>query len=311
MLKEGRPYTRNPLMEEFTENYFETADGQKLRYLHKGEGMTLILLHGYSDDADTWLLNAPELSEYFSVYCIDQRGHGFSHAAYGGRISRLAADLHEFISYIGEPKVNLLGWSMGCSVLWSYIDLFGQSKLNKVIFYDEPVVLVANPRWTQEEVMVTGSNPMDPWYLVNTVADHGCAWTGEDSPFFKVFPACFRRGKTALTEQEMKKVPDNYLELYSQRPAQPPCGTNEFMALLLKDHLELDWRDVMPRVKVPVLYLSGDISHATTLEMGRWMMDTIENCEWVRFSEEEWGNHDFLQLAYKKFNCVVREFLQK
>jgi len=296
-------------MDGFTEHYFETADGVKLRYLHKGEGMPFILLHGYSDDSDSWLLNAPVYAEKYSVYSLDQRGHGFSYAEHGARISRLAADLHEFIEAIGAPKVNLLGWSMGCSVVWSYMDLFGYDRINKAIFDDEPPVLVANPRFTQEEVMVTGSNPMDFWYLVNTVEDHGCAWTGEDSPFFVAFPACFRRGAAAYTEEDLLKVPDNYLELYSKRPAQCDVVPQKFMADLLKDHLMLDWRDLMPTIEVPVMYLTGDVSHATTLELGEWMQNTIPDCKWVRFSEEEFGIHDINQLAYKKFNQVVMEFL--
>lgn len=309
ILNEGKTYTKNQLMEGFTEDYFETSDGVKLRYLHKGEGMPFILLHGYSDDADCWLLNAPEYAKEFSVYCFDQRGHGYSYAEHGARISRLAADLHEFIEAIGEPKVNLLGWSMGCSVIWSYMDLFGYEKINKAIFDDEPVMLVANPRFTQEEIMLTGSNPMDVWYLVNTVEEYGCAWTGDDSPFFKAFPACFRRGAAAFTEEELAKVPDNYPELYAKRPSQSDVVPKKFMAALLKDHLMLDWRDLMPKIKVPVMFMTGDISHATTRELGEWMVNTIPDCRWERFSAEEYGIHDINQLAYKRFNQVVMDFL--
>lgn len=307
----GKTYERNPLMSDFTENYFETADHVKLRYLHKGEGMPFILVHGYGDDADMWLLNAPAFAEHFSVYCLDQRGHSYSRADHGARISRLAADLHEFIEFLGAPKVNILGHSMGCSVIWSYIDLFGQDKINKVIFDDEPVMLVSNPTFTREEVMVTGSNPMDFWYLSNTIRDYGAQWYTEDSAFAKAFPACFHRGVLGYSVEEMKQIPDNYLELFSQRPPQPDCMSNQFMADLLKDHLMLDWRDLMPLIKVPTLFISGEVSHATTKEMCEWLLETIPTCELVTFTAEEYGNHDLAQNAYKKFNRVVLEFLQK
>ena len=100
-------YERNPLMADFSVDYFETKDGVRLRYLHKGEGMPFILLHGYSDDADMWMLNAPAYADQYAVYCIDQRGHANSPALHGARISRLGADLHEFIESLGVPKVNL------------------------------------------------------------------------------------------------------------------------------------------------------------------------------------------------------------
>jgi pimeloyl-ACP methyl ester carboxylesterase len=311
----GIPYTKNPLMEGFTENYFETKDHVRIRYLHKGSGMPLILLHGYSDNADCWLLNAPAFAKGYSVYALDLRGHGYSVASHGARISRLASDLNEFIEFLDVPKVNLLGWSMGCSVIWSYIDLFGQDAINKAIFDDEPPVLVSSPYDSLDEVLTCGSNRMDPWYLSSAIYEGGFSWY-EGSPFFRAFPACFHRGVLVYSEEEMADIPDGYLEKISLRPTPPILGSDEngkfpFMANLLKDHLLLDWRDLFPTITVPVMYLTGDVSHATTLECGEWMRATMQNCTWVRFSKEEFGNHDFLQTAYKKFNRVVLEFLKQ
>jgi non-heme chloroperoxidase len=308
----GVQYTRNPLMEGFTENYFETKDHVKLRYLHKGNGMPFILVHGYSDNADHWSLNAPAFAEEYSVYALDLRGHGYSDSNHGARVSRLAADLHEFIEALNVPKVNLLGFSMGCSVLWSYIDLFGQGKINKIIFDDEPPMLVANPRFTREEVMLTGSNRMDFWHLCNVVYDHGCAWNSDEgqSPFFDAFPTCFDRGILVYTDEEIAAMPDNVHAKLAQLP-QPPVTDGKFLANLLKDHLLLDWRDLIPTISVPAMYLTGDVSHAVTLECGKWMSETMQNCKWVRFSAEEFGNHDLNWTAYKKFNRVVMEFLEE
>ena len=243
-------YERNPLMADFSVDYFETKDGVRLRYLHKGEGMPFILLHGYSDDADMWMLNAPAYADQYAVYCIDQRGHANSPALHGARISRLGADLHEFIESLGVPKVNLMGHSMGCSVIWSYIDIFGQDKINKVIFDDEPPMLVSNPNFTQEDIMRTGSNPMDPWALANAVAEGGLAWQ-PGSPFFEVFPSCFKRGILVFKDEEYAAMPDGYLEKLAQRPAMPDTTPEQNVILgeLLKDHLMLDWRDLMPTIK--------------------------------------------------------------
>jgi len=305
----GIPYTKNPLLEGFTENYFTTKDNVKLRYLHKGNGMPFILLHGGIDNADTWSLNAPTFADEYSVYALDLRGHGYSVASHGMRISRMGADLNEFIEALDVPKVNLIGWSMGCSVIWSYIDLFGQDKINKAIFDDEPPVLVANPYYTRQEVYKCGGNRMDFWYLYNTILKEGCSWKA-DSGLFQAFPACFERGVLAWSLEEMTAMPDGYLEKISLRP-EPPETDNLFQATLLKDHLLIDWRDLFPTITVPVLLTTGDVSHAMTLECGEWMSTTMKNCTWVRFSAEEYGNHDFVQTAYKKFNKIVLDFLKK
>ena len=307
----GAAYTKNPQMTGFTENYFETKDHIKLRYLHKGEGDIIILIHGGIDDADCWMLNAPEFAKDYSVYAIDLRGHGYSVADHGAHIHRLGADIHEFIEFLRAPKVNLVGWSMGCSVIWSYIEIFGQDKLNKVVFNDEPPMIVANPMFNRDDVLRTGSNPMDFWLIVNTIDKYGSSWTPEEgSPIVDAFYMCFRRGVMAYSEEQSKKIPDNYWEKFSQRPA-PPETQKKFVSRLMRDHLMIDWTDIFATITVPVLLITGDIGIATTPECGKWLSDTIPNCEWVRFSEEEYGIHDLCQVSYKKFNRVVLDFLRK
>ncbi|MEQ9847323.1 alpha/beta fold hydrolase [Pectobacterium brasiliense] len=40
---------------------------------------------------------------------------------FGNRISRLSADLNDVFSALEMEKAFVCGWSMGCSVIWSYI----------------------------------------------------------------------------------------------------------------------------------------------------------------------------------------------
>ena len=195
---------------------------------------------------------------------------------------------------------------MGCSVIWSYIELFGESRIYKLVLDDEPPMLVANPRFTREEVLETGTNRMDFWHLVNACTDHG--WLSEEMG--AAFATGFHRGSFGLSEEEEAKVPGDYAEKMAQRPMWEDVP-HQFIADLLKDHLLLDWRDLMPYIQSPVLYLTGDDSTATTPEVGEWMEKTIPYCTWVRFSKEEYGLHDLCQTAYIKFNRVVREFLEK
>jgi non-heme chloroperoxidase len=63
------------------------------------------------------------------------------------RIARFSTDLKEFVDTIGVKSAYFCGWSMGVSVLWSYIDLFGTSKIKKAIFIDEPISIAARPEW--------------------------------------------------------------------------------------------------------------------------------------------------------------------
>ncbi|MFJ5401116.1 alpha/beta fold hydrolase [Pectobacterium sp. 21LCBS03] len=40
---------------------------------------------------------------------------------FGNRISRCSADVNDFFTALNIEKAHLCGWSMGASVLWSYI----------------------------------------------------------------------------------------------------------------------------------------------------------------------------------------------
>jgi len=54
----------------------------------------------------------------------------------------IALDLHD---------VDLLGHSMGCSVSWCYLDLFGAERLSRLILVDEAAAVTGNPSWPQAE----------------------------------------------------------------------------------------------------------------------------------------------------------------
>ena len=127
-------------------HYFTTNDGVRLHYRKSGSGEPLILLSGWTGDSSVFHRNYPAFNEHFSVYSLDYRCHGLSDSpSWGLRVSRLAMDLKEFIDHLGYNKVNLLAHSMGNTVIWCYITLFGQDRINKLVFEDEPPCLSANP----------------------------------------------------------------------------------------------------------------------------------------------------------------------
>lgn len=300
----GKMYTRNPLMKGFTEGFFTTKDNVKLRYLNKGTGTPLIMIPGASSSADYYSLNAPEFSKEHAVYVLEMRGHGYSDCpSHGARISRLAADVHEFIQYLNAPKVNMLGFSMGCSVIWSYIDLFGEEVFDKLIFVDEPPSLLANPIHTEKEMLTYGGNRMDLWYFYNSFCND------PEKAMLTAVPACFTRGILEFPDEIIKTMPDNYAEKLEQIPKDPPLNGN-FLAALIKDHISLDWRDIFPQISTPVLLITGDVSHAVPQEAGEWMSNTLQHCKWVRFSMDDFGSHNLLQYSYKKFNGHVMKFLE-
>ena len=284
----------NPYYKGFEDHFFKTSDGVNIHYINKGNGVPLIMIPGFSDSANAFTLNAPQLSEHYAVYILEMRGHGYSeNPGHGARLARLSADLHEFINYLDVEKVNFLGFSMGCSVFWSYIDLFGEKKINKCIFIDQAPFLSNNPQASEEENLRGGGVDIDIWDFVNKIK------AGDN----KVFAVYFKRGKRYFNREIISII-------NSIPPPQRDAARVAFLGDLLRDHLNQDWRDVFSRISVPSLLISGDISHATTFECCQWMLSQMKNCKWLRYTKDEGGTHTMFQNSYQRFNSEVIEFLR-
>ena len=118
---------------------FKTNDGISIHYEVYGTGKPLVMIHSWDQSAKAFCNNVSVLAEKYQVITIDLRGHGESEKpAFGYRISRLAMDVRQLMEHLDLWDVTMLGWSMGCSVTWSYWDLFRSDRLAQTILVDEP-----------------------------------------------------------------------------------------------------------------------------------------------------------------------------
>ena len=126
--------------------------GIALSALRAGEGQPLIMIPGWSQSSEEWIGNAEALSAIRQVVALDMRGHGESEKPdYGYRVYRLAQDLHETINKLEFSSVDLLAHSMGCAVVWAYIDLFGQNLIGQLVLVDQaPCMFPGGERGSEE-----------------------------------------------------------------------------------------------------------------------------------------------------------------
>ena len=122
-------------------NSFPTNDGCTLKYASRGSGsQSLVLIHGWSASHRSFDNTIEALAETFSVFAPDLRHHGESEKpSWGFHVSRLAADLHDFLAAAGllQKRPVLLGTSLGCAVIWAYVELYGCDGLGRLIFVDQ------------------------------------------------------------------------------------------------------------------------------------------------------------------------------
>lgn len=274
------------------EEHFQASDGTPLRFRRQGSGPPLILVHGWSQSAAMFRHQLDALSDAFTVIVPDVRGHGGAAVPAGGlRMARLSADLAELIGHLGLDSVDLLGWSMGVSVLWSYVDLFGTGKVRRFVFVDQPAMLTALPGMDDEERAACGCL-FDPAGL----ADLYAALLSADGEATR---AGFVRNMVT------KDIPEDLLAWVLAENAQTP---RDVAAALLLSHATNDWRDVLDRIDRPALVIAGAVSHVDPRSQ-HYIASRIAGSRYHEFSEAEGGAHFPFLEAPDVFNHVVGSFL--
>lgn len=137
-------------------NSFTTRDGVELSYTDSGgDGIPLVMLHGWGQTQAMFHHQVEGLAR--RVVTLDQRGHGVSAKPHHGyRIARLARDAHELLDHLAIARADVLGWSMGVSVWWSFIDQFGTDRIRRFVAVDQPAAVAAVPWMSAQEQTDSG-----------------------------------------------------------------------------------------------------------------------------------------------------------
>ncbi|HPO16870.1 MAG TPA: alpha/beta hydrolase [Candidatus Hydrogenedentes bacterium] len=109
---------------------FDSA-GVNIHYTDQGEGVPVILVHGYTANSDlNWRLPRihAKLRKHFRVITMDVRGHGLSgkpHDAskYGIEI---ANDILRLMDHLKVPKAHLVGYSMGGFITLKFVAMHSE-----------------------------------------------------------------------------------------------------------------------------------------------------------------------------------------
>lgn len=271
---------------------FETKDGATLSYKEAGRGRPLVLLHGWSQSAEQFRYQFDALAAQHHVIAFDQRGHGLSsRPRHGYRVSRLSMDLHELLSGLELNDVAILGHSMGCSVIWGYIDLFGQDRLKKLILVDEPPCLTVNSLWSAERIADAGAlfTPAAAMDLCNALA-------GDESGALS---------DSLMDSMLTSQCPDTLRAWMKSCNRQMPRA---HAAALFRNHLNIDWADVIAGIRLPTLVVGAEASLAPVACI-RWIGRHIPGSIVEIFGAEEGGSHFMFVENPEKFNRLALQFL--
>ena len=109
--------------------------------------------------------------------------------------------------------------------------------------------------------------------------------------------------------KEIPPLPEYHYEEADPAPVSINALDNKAHAQILQDHMTNDWRDVIPRISVPVLVIAGEASHLSTPKTCKWYEDTLQDGRVVFIPAEKYGVHEMHLYSPEMFNEEVRLFL--
>jgi pimeloyl-ACP methyl ester carboxylesterase len=112
---------------------YANVNGIKICYEIKGEGDTVILVHGFGSNKEGWIAQWIPLSEHFKVIRFDNRNGGESDRPNQPNSKEmLADDIRGLMDYMNIRKAHVIGWSMGGIIVQKFA-LKYPDRLNKLV----------------------------------------------------------------------------------------------------------------------------------------------------------------------------------
>ena len=277
-------------------NSFKTNDGVKLAYWEAGSGKPLVIIPGWSASGAEFVNVIYLLSKNYHVYVLDPRNQGLSDRVDRGmRISRYAMDVKEFGDHLGLKSADYLGWSMGASVLWNYIDLFGSRNMRKVVFVDEPISIYSHADWSEQQRLDAGGMTTSPERMI--------------AAFTSAVPVNQLIADTRLFERYVA-MDSPYYENSQKFVAEFIKNDPKYLALIMFDHVMNDWQDVITsKIDRPVAVFTGEYS--ANVPSQRWMQSVIPDATLYVYRQDEQGDHFLMFKNPFKFTRDLGAFLER
>jgi len=228
-----------------------TDDGAVLAATVAGEGPTVVLAHGYTNGRAVWSPVAHRLVESgHQVVLYDQRGHGESTVGVDGfTINRLGSDLKAVLEAADAHDAVVVGHSMGGMTIQAFAaahpEVLGE-RVKGVVLVSTTSHGLADPRTRRASAVLGG-----------TQIDRVLRSPGGHALMRGVVGRSVRKGHLVLAR-----------DLFIATP--PATRVGFFNAMQ-----EMDLREGLPSITVPVTVLVGTRDRLTPLPMGRALADAL------------------------------------
>ncbi|WNL38170.1 alpha/beta hydrolase [Halomonas sp. PAMB 3232] len=262
----------------------------ELYYEVHGAGKPVVLIHGWPLSSRSWEPQVPALVEAgYKVITYDRRGFGKSTQADGGYdYDTLAADLKKLLDALDVHDATLVGFSMGGGEVARYIAHYGTERVSKA------VLAAAVPPYLYK----TDDNPeggLDD-ATINEFLD---GVRGDRLAFLEDFTKNFF---TAGDKSDLVSEPNRQYHRDIAAFASPKATFD-----CVKAFSYTDFREDLPKMKLPTLIIHGDADGIVPLEVsGKRSSDMLPD---ARLEVIKGGPHGINATHPDEFNEALIAFL--
>lgn len=223
------------------------------RYVQKGKGPAIVLVHGFPLDHRIWLEQIDALAEHFRVIAVDLKGFGMSLSTEAFTIDSMADELAEFIRIVGAAPCTLAGLSMG-----GYVSLSLAARHPDVL---KGLVIVCSKSEADTPQGRQGRQAM-----AETAQKHG-AKPVADAMMPRMFCENTLRNRPELVKR-LRDIMENC-----------PPATIANACFAMRDRA--DRTPDLPKLKMPVMVILGEKDAIIPASMGQQMVQGCQRGEFV------------------------------
>lgn len=223
----------------------------------------VLFIHGWTSGGLHWGGVMLALSRWYRCVAIDLRGHGRTPARGELSIARMAADVEGLIRHLGLERPTLVGHSMGGLATFEYLRQFGHAHLGGVVFVDQTPRVRTDAEW---ELGLFGA------YTDAHIANF-------DELFATQTRRLIRRFSMGIVHPRRRLLRFASWLIAPYRVRVAP----ETLRALAHNMADLDYRDLLPELDVPVLLCYGAKSWLYPGAVGEYLRERLPRAELVKF----------------------------
>ncbi len=276
--------------------YFESFDGTKIYYETRGKGKPIVFAYGIACLMNHWHPQMNYFAQNFQVISFDFRGHQKSPIPNDESqvsIDALARDTHALLAHLRIKSASFFGHSFGGQILLRAYDLFPE-QFENLVFVNAFV-----------------KDPISNMFGVDVVPKI-FNYVKEAHENYPQFLAMFWRATvlnplvgplSALAGGfNLRLTSSRDIDVYARGLASLDLGV---FIRLFEEMMNYDGSSVLPKVRVPVLIISGDDDNVTPHSHQIQLHEQISGSE---MQKVPYGSHctqldlpDFVNLRVDRF----------